>query len=117
MEVGLVGLLRAAWIAGTLPILIASVPSSMLNWFRDALLGFAKRGKTMQSSSQVRDSLVQLECDWFLISLGVFSSLGKERKLNENFVISVSVFGFRIRSHHLELVVLLVQQKRTIEFS
>ncbi|KAB1224559.1 Polyprenol reductase 2 [Morella rubra] len=52
MEVGLVGLLRAAWIAGTLPILIASVPSSMLNWFRDALLGFAKRGKTMQSSSQ-----------------------------------------------------------------
>ncbi|XP_041012782.1 polyprenol reductase 2-like [Juglans microcarpa x Juglans regia] len=52
MEVGLVGLLRAAWIAGTLPILIASLPSSRLSGFRDALSGFAKRGKTMQSSSQ-----------------------------------------------------------------
>lgn len=48
---GLVTLLRVAWIAGTLPILIASIPCSKLNWFHDFLLGFAKRGKTMQSSS------------------------------------------------------------------
>ncbi|KAG2705837.1 hypothetical protein I3843_05G065900 [Carya illinoinensis] len=52
MEVGLVGLLRAAWIAGTLPILIASLPSSRLSRFRDVLSDFAKRGKTMQYSSQ-----------------------------------------------------------------
>ncbi|XP_042983881.1 polyprenol reductase 2-like isoform X3 [Carya illinoinensis] len=52
MNLWLVGLLRAAWIAGTLPILIASVPSSRLCWFRDTLLGFAKRGKTLQSSSK-----------------------------------------------------------------
>ncbi|KAF8406516.1 hypothetical protein HHK36_008605 [Tetracentron sinense] len=51
MELGLVELLRAAWIAGTLPILVASIPSSRLNSFHGALLGFAKRGKTMQSSS------------------------------------------------------------------
>ena len=53
MEVGLVVLLRTAWIAGTLPILIALVPSSRLSWFRDLLLGFAKRGKLLQSSSKV----------------------------------------------------------------
>ncbi|KAM3695455.1 hypothetical protein ACJW30_07G131000 [Castanea mollissima] len=52
MEVGLVVLLRTAWIAGTLPILIALVPSSRLSWFRDLLLGFAKRGKLLQSSSK-----------------------------------------------------------------
>ncbi|KAL3515090.1 hypothetical protein ACH5RR_021992 [Cinchona calisaya] len=51
MEMELVMLLRVAWIAGTLPILIASIPWSKLNWFHDFLLGFAKRGKTMQSSS------------------------------------------------------------------
>ncbi|KAA8546045.1 hypothetical protein F0562_020504 [Nyssa sinensis] len=51
MEIGLAALLRAAWIAGTLPILIASVSPSWLSSFREALLGFAKRGKIMQSSS------------------------------------------------------------------
>lgn len=55
MEVGVVGLLRGAWIAGTLPILIASLPCSSLTWFHGALLGFAKRGKIMQSSSKVSD--------------------------------------------------------------
>ncbi|CAK9142092.1 unnamed protein product [Ilex paraguariensis] len=48
---GLLRLLRIAWIAGTLSILIALIPSSLLSWFRDFLLGFAKRGKTLQSSS------------------------------------------------------------------
>ncbi|XP_057974802.1 polyprenol reductase 2-like isoform X2 [Malania oleifera] len=47
----LVGLLRLAWVAGTLPILIALMPSYGLSSFREVLLGFAKRGKTMQSSS------------------------------------------------------------------
>ncbi|CAI9102824.1 OLC1v1001169C1 [Oldenlandia corymbosa var. corymbosa] len=51
MEITLVTLLRVAWIRGTLPILIASIPSSKLNWFHDLLSGFAKRGKTLQSSS------------------------------------------------------------------
>ncbi|KAA8536038.1 hypothetical protein F0562_028516 [Nyssa sinensis] len=51
MEIGLVTLLRAAWIAGILPILIVSIPSSRLSSFREVLLGFAKRGKIMQSSS------------------------------------------------------------------
>lgn len=54
MESWLAGLLRAAWVAGILPLIIASLPSSRLNSFHGALLGFAKRGKIMQSSSHVR---------------------------------------------------------------
>lgn len=46
-------LLRAAWIAGILPILIAFIPSSKLNALHNFVLGLAKRGKIMQSSSQV----------------------------------------------------------------
>ena len=53
MEIGVVTLLRVGWIAGTLPILIASIPWSKLNWFRDLLLTFTNRGKTMQPSSSV----------------------------------------------------------------
>ncbi|PSS21711.1 Polyprenol reductase [Actinidia chinensis var. chinensis] len=51
MEMGIVALLRAAWVAVTLPILVASVPSSRLNLFHELVLGFAKRGKIMPSSS------------------------------------------------------------------
>lgn len=51
MEVGVVELVRTGWIAGTLPILIASLPLSCLNSFHDIVLGFAKRGKILQSSS------------------------------------------------------------------
>ncbi|GAV75886.1 Steroid_dh domain-containing protein [Cephalotus follicularis] len=50
--IGLVWLLRAAWVCGTLPILIASLPSSCFNSFHGLILGFAKRGKIMQPSSQ-----------------------------------------------------------------
>ncbi|XP_058080016.1 polyprenol reductase 2-like isoform X1 [Magnolia sinica] len=50
-EVGLVLLLRVAWIAATLPILIASIPVSALNRFHAAMLGFAKRGKIMNHQS------------------------------------------------------------------
>ncbi|XP_022741604.1 polyprenol reductase 2-like isoform X2 [Durio zibethinus] len=51
IKTGLIWLLRVAWIAGTLPILIASFPSSRLNSFHALLQGFAKRGKIMPSSS------------------------------------------------------------------
>lgn len=51
MELGLVALLRSAWIAGTLPLIVALMPFSRLHLFREAILGFAKRGKIMQSSS------------------------------------------------------------------
>lgn len=53
MDVPLVQLLRVAWIAGTLPIIIASIPIPMLSWLRGTLLGFARRGKIMHSSSKV----------------------------------------------------------------
>ncbi|XP_071935359.1 polyprenal reductase 2 isoform X4 [Coffea arabica] len=59
MEMGLVTLLRVAWIAGTLPILVASIPCSKLNWFHDSLLGFARRGKTMQQSSSRKFTVPQ----------------------------------------------------------
>ncbi|PON36972.1 3-oxo-5-alpha-steroid 4-dehydrogenase, C-terminal [Parasponia andersonii] len=52
MELWLISLLRAAWIAGTLPILVATIPCSRLSSFHGLLLGFAKRGKIMQSSSK-----------------------------------------------------------------
>ncbi|XP_047332351.1 polyprenol reductase 2-like [Impatiens glandulifera] len=51
MEIGLTFLLRALWVAAILPILVASLPSSKLQSFHQLLLGFAKRGKIMQSSS------------------------------------------------------------------
>ncbi|GKV24087.1 hypothetical protein SLEP1_g33743 [Rubroshorea leprosula] len=51
MELSFVGLLRAFWVATILPILIASMPSSRLSSFHGAVMGFAKRGKIMQSPS------------------------------------------------------------------
>ncbi|KAK6253763.1 hypothetical protein QUC31_015483 [Theobroma cacao] len=51
MELGLVTLLRAAWIAVTLPIVIAPIPSSKLSSFHQLVSKFAKRGKTMQPCS------------------------------------------------------------------
>lgn len=54
MEMGLLsGLLRLAWTAGILPILIALIPSSSLHSFRNIISGFAQRGKIMQSSITV----------------------------------------------------------------
>ncbi|XP_021889256.1 polyprenol reductase 2 isoform X3 [Carica papaya] len=52
MEFGLVWLMRAGWIAALLPIAMASIPCRRLSSLQGILLGFAKRGKTMQSSSQ-----------------------------------------------------------------
>ncbi|XP_022971054.1 polyprenol reductase 2-like [Cucurbita maxima] len=52
MEIGIVWLLRAAWIAGILPILLALLPFSRLSWYRRTILEFAKRGKILQSSTK-----------------------------------------------------------------
>ncbi|MQL87831.1 hypothetical protein Taro_020389 [Colocasia esculenta] len=53
MELRLEVLLRLAWIAGTLPILVASLPISCLRRFRVRLSTFANRGKTSLSSSRI----------------------------------------------------------------
>ncbi|KAL5994734.1 hypothetical protein ACLOJK_024787 [Asimina triloba] len=42
---------RTAWLAGFLPILLASLPFPALTRFSTAVLGFAKRGKTMHHTS------------------------------------------------------------------
>uniref|UniRef100_A0A7C9A574 3-oxo-5-alpha-steroid 4-dehydrogenase C-terminal domain-containing protein n=2 Tax=Opuntia streptacantha TaxID=393608 RepID=A0A7C9A574_OPUST len=52
MDVWIVGLLRTGWIAGTLPILIASLPFSHLRPFHQTLLVSAGRGKIIQTSSR-----------------------------------------------------------------
>ncbi|KAJ8764255.1 hypothetical protein K2173_005995 [Erythroxylum novogranatense] len=52
MEIRLDWLLGMAWIAGIAPILVASLPSSQLSYFHNLLLGFAKRGKIMQTSTK-----------------------------------------------------------------
>lgn len=76
MEVGLAWLLRAAWIAGTLPILVASIPSSRLSPVHGVLSGFASRGKTRQSSSQVCLRILYLSSfNWWFLS--VFCSVIK----------------------------------------
>ncbi|KAL2460029.1 Polyprenol reductase 2 [Abeliophyllum distichum] len=48
----LVTLLRTAWVSGIMPILLACIPLPKLGAFHDLLLGFAKRGKIMHSSSR-----------------------------------------------------------------
>ncbi|XVE48949.1 hypothetical protein DITRI_Ditri01bG0043100 [Diplodiscus trichospermus] len=52
MELDLVTLLRAAWMAVTLPIVIASIPSSKFGLFRQLVSRFANCGKAMQPSSK-----------------------------------------------------------------
>ncbi|ONH90924.1 hypothetical protein PRUPE_8G083500 [Prunus persica] len=69
MEVGLVGLLRTAWIAAILPLLIASVPSSRLSSFHGAVLEFAKRGKIMKSSSQKFTVPQKFFCHFYLVAV------------------------------------------------
>nr|KYP68283.1 3-oxo-5-alpha-steroid 4-dehydrogenase 3 [Cajanus cajan] len=48
----LLQMLRLAWLAATLPIIIASIPTSNLTWLRRTLIGFARRGKIMHSSQK-----------------------------------------------------------------
>ncbi|XP_043713866.1 polyprenol reductase 2-like [Telopea speciosissima] len=52
MEIGLVSILRSAWIAAIMPILLASVPCARLSSFHRVVLTFASRGKIVQSSSR-----------------------------------------------------------------
>ncbi|XP_043711784.1 polyprenol reductase 2-like [Telopea speciosissima] len=53
MEIELESLLRAAWIAAILPILVASLPCARLSSFHRLVLTFASRGKVMPSSSRI----------------------------------------------------------------
>ncbi|KAJ4716651.1 polyprenol reductase 2-like [Melia azedarach] len=45
------GLLRSFWVPGILSAILASIPSTRLNSFREALSGFSKKGKILKSSS------------------------------------------------------------------
>ncbi|RDX68572.1 Polyprenol reductase 2, partial [Mucuna pruriens] len=63
MEVVLVEMLRLAWVATTLPIIIASIPTPKFNWLRATLLGFARRGKIMHSSSSQKFTIPQ----WYFL--------------------------------------------------
>ncbi|CAI0392903.1 unnamed protein product [Linum tenue] len=68
MAIRLDWLLGVAWVAGTLPILLASLPFSRLNPIHQLLLGFAKRGKTLKSSSKQKWTVPQrffLHFYWF----------------------------------------------------
>ncbi|CAN6543938.1 unnamed protein product [Malus baccata var. baccata] len=69
MEVGVVGLLRTAWVAATMPILVAAVPCSWLASFHGAVLGFAKRGKIMQSSSQKFTVPQKFFCHFYVVAV------------------------------------------------
>ncbi|KAL0534854.1 hypothetical protein IC582_029151 [Cucumis melo] len=69
MELGIVWLLRAAWVAGILPIIVAFLPFSKLNWFRGILLRFAKRGKILQSSSQKFTVPQKFFCHFYVLAV------------------------------------------------
>ncbi|XP_021668219.2 polyprenol reductase 2 isoform X2 [Hevea brasiliensis] len=75
MEIGLVGLLRAAWIAGILPIVIASLPYSRLGLFHGLVLEFAKRGKIMQSSPYHKFTVPQRFFSHFYMMAVVWTTL------------------------------------------
>jgi len=64
MEVEIVWLVKAAWITvwiiSILPLVIASIPSSKLNSFRELVLSFAGRGKILHPSSQVFVKIFEL---------------------------------------------------------
>ncbi|XVF67834.1 hypothetical protein PTKIN_Ptkin10aG0153300 [Pterospermum kingtungense] len=51
MGVALVAWLITTWVAAILPIILASIPSSKLSSFHEAISGIAKRGKILQPSS------------------------------------------------------------------
>ncbi|XP_023755864.1 polyprenol reductase 2 [Lactuca sativa] len=50
---GMVSFIRVAWILATFPVAVACFPLPGLGWFRTALLGIAKRGKILQSKSNL----------------------------------------------------------------
>ncbi|KAL3814054.1 hypothetical protein ACJIZ3_015322 [Penstemon smallii] len=64
-----VWLLRAAWIAGILPILISSIPSPKFNAFHKLLVGFAGRGKILQSSSRKFSVPQKFFCHFYILAV------------------------------------------------
>ncbi|KAI3451301.1 hypothetical protein Pfo_007966 [Paulownia fortunei] len=64
-----VSLLRAVWIAGILPIVIASFPSSKVSAFRELLLKFGRRGKIMESSSEKLSVPQKLFCHFYILAV------------------------------------------------
>ncbi|KAJ6692797.1 POLYPRENOL REDUCTASE 2-LIKE [Salix purpurea] len=87
MELGLVELLRAAWIAGTLPILIASLPCSSLGSFHGLVLGFARRGKIMQSSSHHKFTVPQRFFSHFYVVAVAWTTL---------LLLGTSIYAYRM---------------------
>ncbi|KAJ6409848.1 hypothetical protein OIU84_009351 [Salix udensis] len=87
MELGLVELLRAAWIAGTLPILIASLPCSWLGSFHGLVLGFARRGKIMQSSSHHKFTVPQRFFSHFYVVAVAWTTL---------LLLGTSIYAYRM---------------------
>lgn len=71
MELQIESLLRVAWVAGIMPILIASLPSSRLNLLHQLLLVFAGRGKTFQSSSRLSKLTVPQKffCHFYVLAV------------------------------------------------
>ncbi|CAN6451809.1 unnamed protein product [Victoria cruziana] len=59
MEMGLPLLLKASWLAGILPIALASLPFSGLRQLREVVMSFAKRGKLNTSSHSQRFTVPQ----------------------------------------------------------
>ncbi|XP_031496195.1 polyprenol reductase 2-like isoform X1 [Nymphaea colorata] len=59
MEMGLPLLLRASWLAGILPIALASLPFSVLHPVREVVMSFAKRGKLNTSSPSQKFTVPQ----------------------------------------------------------
>ncbi|KAH6810497.1 3-oxo-5-alpha-steroid 4-dehydrogenase family protein [Perilla frutescens var. hirtella] len=68
-SMAVVSLLRAAWIAGTLPIVAASIPSSKINAFRRLLLQLAGRGKIMDSSSRKLSVPQKYFCHFYVVGV------------------------------------------------
>lgn len=80
-------LLRAAWIAGTLPILIAALPCSWLGSFHGLVLGFARRGKIMQSSSHRKFTVPQRFFSHFYVVAVAWTTL---------LLLGTSIYAYRM---------------------
>ena len=48
MELGIVWLLRAAWVAGILPIIVVFLPFPRLDWFCGILLGICEEREDLE---------------------------------------------------------------------
>ncbi|THU65811.1 hypothetical protein C4D60_Mb05t07590 [Musa balbisiana] len=51
LGLGFTALLRLAWLAATVPILVVSLPIRPVGFLHRMIMGFAARGKTMMNSS------------------------------------------------------------------